>query len=546
MKISRVFVVSVLMILSFSCHRGLMREMDEIESLLDEHPDSALTLITKIPASKLDDAKTSARYSLLLSVALDKNYIDLQSDSIIRKAVDYYSLNKISDERMKSWYYAGRICVNDGNFTKAIVCMERAEKDAEELKDYYYLGLINREKASIYNRWINLPAAIECQKKAYQSFELAGKNVHSVYSLYSLGIEYFNKKENDLSKYYITEAKRLSTNKVLTDQCDLRLASISVKQNDPPLYAISFYQRIPKSLFYLYDYGLCAIAWDRAGQTDSAFFWKNLAYEYAKSEADSASLDYLFSRMAISHGDYSQAFKLIDHALDVQEKNTQTILQESLNTALKDYYKSELSIEEEKVSREKERRAWIIIIVGLVSLGIIATLLLVIKRKNEQLQLKMAQYAAVKRENQQMTIGNVRLAGSMFGKKLFHLNNISDEYFSADEKKQKDTLFKSFKAYLYDFRNDDSVFKSLEEDLNKYANGIMDKLSVQFPSIKGARRKITTLFFLGLSYEAILLLSDNVSVESLRMLRLRLKHTFKASGAPDAELFLKMLDSTNL
>ena len=38
------------------------------------------------------DSYIEAKYALLLSQALDKNYIDLQSDSIIAPAVRYYDL----------------------------------------------------------------------------------------------------------------------------------------------------------------------------------------------------------------------------------------------------------------------------------------------------------------------------------------------------------------------------------------------------------------------------------------------------------------------
>jgi len=48
------------------------------------------------------DSYIEAKYALLLSQALDKNYIDLQSDSIIAPAVRYYENHGTPDERLKT------------------------------------------------------------------------------------------------------------------------------------------------------------------------------------------------------------------------------------------------------------------------------------------------------------------------------------------------------------------------------------------------------------------------------------------------------------
>ena len=55
----------------------------------------------------------------LLSQALDKNYIDLQSDSIIAPAVRYYENHGTPDERLKVFYYRGRISMNANDYDSA-------------------------------------------------------------------------------------------------------------------------------------------------------------------------------------------------------------------------------------------------------------------------------------------------------------------------------------------------------------------------------------------------------------------------------------------
>ena len=60
------------------------------EAWMNEHPDSALNLLKGIEQPELQTREHHARYALLYSQALDKNYIDLTSDSLINIAVDYY------------------------------------------------------------------------------------------------------------------------------------------------------------------------------------------------------------------------------------------------------------------------------------------------------------------------------------------------------------------------------------------------------------------------------------------------------------------------
>ena len=52
----------------------------------------AFRVLEGIDKSELTSKELEAKYALLLSQALDKNYIDLQSDSIIAPAVRYYDL----------------------------------------------------------------------------------------------------------------------------------------------------------------------------------------------------------------------------------------------------------------------------------------------------------------------------------------------------------------------------------------------------------------------------------------------------------------------
>ena len=69
-------------------HYPVAEKLLQAEAVMNEHPDSALNLLKGIAQSELQTQAHHARYALLYSQALDKNYIDLTNDSLINIAVD--------------------------------------------------------------------------------------------------------------------------------------------------------------------------------------------------------------------------------------------------------------------------------------------------------------------------------------------------------------------------------------------------------------------------------------------------------------------------
>lgn len=65
--------------------------LDRAETCMAERPDSSLYLLRTLDKRHISGSLRKARYALLYSQALDKNYIDVDNDSLIRVAVDYFT-----------------------------------------------------------------------------------------------------------------------------------------------------------------------------------------------------------------------------------------------------------------------------------------------------------------------------------------------------------------------------------------------------------------------------------------------------------------------
>ena len=76
--------------------------LNGIEAYIEEHPEEALKVLESVNREELTTRKLKAKHSLLYSMALDKNYIDVTNDSIIAPAVNYYKYRGTDEERYAS------------------------------------------------------------------------------------------------------------------------------------------------------------------------------------------------------------------------------------------------------------------------------------------------------------------------------------------------------------------------------------------------------------------------------------------------------------
>ena len=86
-----------------------------VEACMELFPDSALSLLSQIDCPECLRGQQRADYALLLTQALDKNYLDsLQSDSLIMIAVEYYKQEGDKLKAGKAYFYYGKSDVVKG------------------------------------------------------------------------------------------------------------------------------------------------------------------------------------------------------------------------------------------------------------------------------------------------------------------------------------------------------------------------------------------------------------------------------------------------
>ncbi|MDE5869394.1 MAG: hypothetical protein K2H18_04100, partial [Muribaculaceae bacterium] len=157
------FSLFLIFLLFFGCgtNHKVQEVMDSAELLLEEQPDSSLTILNSISTDQLRSNKDKARYSLLKSIAIDKNYIDTTTFDVLQPAIDFYLKNGTPDEKMKTLYYQGRIYQNRGEDEKAMKSLIQAIDLKDNISDSMVLArsyisqALLFEKQGVHNRYIN-------------------------------------------------------------------------------------------------------------------------------------------------------------------------------------------------------------------------------------------------------------------------------------------------------------------------------------------------------------------------------------------------------
>lgn len=537
----RYLLASLLLLVLFSCDKKERHQMDKAEALLSEFPDSALAVLDKIDPFLLRSRGNRARYALLKSAALDKNYIDVTVDSLTRQAVDYYSVHKNKRYEMLAWYYHGIVLKNAQSYTASIIALEEAEKVARELDDSYQRGLVLRNKAEIFNAYNNYLGAIECWKQTVDCFGKADKENYKAWAEAGLAVDYHNNREYQKADS-LYERIRQYDNPNLNNYCNKGQAAALAEMNTKPELSIELYNKTPKSFYGVLDYGRLATAFETIGQTDSADYWFSQGYLNCKDAIDSVCLGYLRSRIELGRGHYETAFHLVDRATTVQDSLTRILLQQSVNNAQRDYYKNETLLQEEKNRSLRQKVAFGAVLALLAGLVLVMAANTRSRKKDRLLQEQMARLALEERELERVNRDNAHLVGSLFSEKIDHLDKLAETYFRSEDAQEKERTFKQIKHLASSIRNDDALFLSMEKDLDRYCNGIVSKLREQVPRISGENLRIIMLFFAGFPYETVKFILNKNSVESLKMARSRFRKEILAASAPDADLFLKMLE----
>lgn len=207
----RLLTILVLILCLASCnrHSGHWATITAMERIIEERPDSVLNVLQAIDTDKLVGDEEPAKHALLLSMALDKNYIDKTDFEVLQPAIDYYEDNGSATDKLRTYYYQGCIYQNMGNKTLAMESFVKAISEGCESNDMLTMARTYFAQGTIYFSLYEWDDYIETNKNAASYFKQAEKYNSYANCLIRIINGYTLNDDAENALLYINECKKI-------------------------------------------------------------------------------------------------------------------------------------------------------------------------------------------------------------------------------------------------------------------------------------------------------------------------------------------------
>ena len=345
-------------------HHKFARQLNSINEMINVRADSALILLREIDPQDITRKADKAKLALLHSIALDKNRIDLKTDSILSPAIRYYARKGSIEDQVKTLYYSARIYENSRDYENALRTLVNAERHADEEDCDDILSLIYAAKGRIYQQIMDYTeAADNYSKSAGYSYKICdieryvSSSLREAHCLLMSGKP--DRARNLLSKIQllISDLSPQTTNRYFQ-------FLISINETTDPDAALSDLEIYLKTVaeYNLTDWLLAARIYIKTGHTDKAF---DCLSKYSKNK--DASYYYLLAQAYESSNDHINAVKAYKEFIRLYGQVGNNIMGQDTR------FVEEREMHQEMYEKEKSRRIILSLAIAVALLGLSLT-----------------------------------------------------------------------------------------------------------------------------------------------------------------------------
>ena len=171
-----VFKLTVLAALLWGCvaENPATKVLDEVETYIVERPYDALMVLQDLNPSMMEGKRVQAKYSLLISMAMESNAIYPDNFSYLQPAMDFYLKKGNPDEKLRTFYLMGRICENTGDFQGAMESYVKGLAEATGTKDAATAAKMHYAKGNMHRSLRQWDKHVLHMKEAAALFEECG------------------------------------------------------------------------------------------------------------------------------------------------------------------------------------------------------------------------------------------------------------------------------------------------------------------------------------------------------------------------------------
>ena len=365
--IRTIAVVAIIVFVSSCASKEAKRIMDTADAVMWTRPDSALAALKSIDTLNLKAKAQRARYSLLYTMALDRNHRDIPDLRIIKPAASYYERHGSNDDRMKMYFYLGVAQYDTGDPESAIASYLRAKEYSFHSDNLVFKGIISSSISDVYLWNNNNSESILYCKEACDYFVQAKDSFRLWNTTGLLANRYSNIRDwaKADSLYSIFFSQPIRDTSIYARQL-LNLAWNNIfKPGSDPHESIDLFRKATGEFGgtpSLNDYCVYAYASEIIGDYDTA---NDLIRQLENVDSSSTILKIWKYRISKHRADYKTALTYLEQSLNDQNSEVLETVGQSVALAQSDYYENK-SLLLDKDRRLQRQVKWMIFLIAVM------------------------------------------------------------------------------------------------------------------------------------------------------------------------------------
>lgn len=559
-RLSSYFVLLAAALMSLaSCtvRKAQWNALLDVESYIEEHPDSALKMLEALSEEKIHGRKAEAKFSLLYSMALDKNYIDTTDLSIIAPAVEYYcGKHGDPDSKLKAFFYEGAVYLNALKCDKAIVSFSRAEELVPEATDSLYIGLLYSRISDTYNMTRNFEEEYMYMCRAQKVFTNINATKYYHTTLYRIAMALAN-----LTRY--NESENIYRELL----CDPTVPDFLVRdiKEDYALFLLSRPHRDPRMAFELFSEVLADGKPLRNINYNAAYAY-TLSYcgyyeesdeifeqLYSVSDKEYSVVDSWKSAACDNEGRYKEALDLLQKSIGYVDSLADVSRVQASMRAQRDYF----AMRGREIQLENQRNRYMLYAVIAVLLLLTGTFYFVYSLRKEKSAKERERLVGIaeamksrlldseeKLAMEKDSLSELRYQYLQMYKSQFKdLGVLCETFLLAGEKKDSQRIvYEKVRRMIKEIGIDKEGQKTFEDMIDRDLDNLMKHFREEFPKYLEEDYRFISYVFVGFDATTLSIIFNMPSVDAAYMKKSRIRKKVQASGAVYRDRYLSMME----
>ena len=559
-------LIIALGLVACSQHSKQYDTLTQVESFIIKKSDSALIVLEQIDISELSGKEERAKHALLLSMAMDKNYIYKTDFKVLQPAIDYYEDSGTTTDKFQTYYLQGRIYQNQGNETEAMILYAQAKELLSGIDAPFLVGQLHTEIGNIYRSNYDYAKSLEAYQTAYDLYVKAGLESHAAYTLLDIGLSYWNLEDNAKGIEYINEALQIAIK--LHDEYLEMICYQNIVFLCDDIDAVGRCGSVVEALVNRYDIekfgsgALVAIAsyYAEVKDYDRMNEFMGRAWSNTTNAKDSVNVYLTQADILKRVGKSEEALKFFEAGVKLQNREVRSSLKQPIETTQKEYFQQQAEYNAYRLKKDRE----LYITLGVIALLALIVVAMYIRHRMLSKDLEISKYMMLSSELQSAIrdredrlsaisehiysqqeahntmVGDMRSQiAELFEKQYELLDRLSNTYYETQGvSKEKESIFKQVKSEIDKFATDKRSIAQLEKIVNTYKRNVIGLVRSEIPNI--SERDITLLCYVyaGFSAKSIsVFIGETTSNILTRKSRLRSK--IAKLETPNAKVILE-------